>query len=226
MNSRVAKLLGSVAQKRDSEHLKHLVGKSTIAEVIVNGERVNALLDTGSQVNLITPEYAAAHNIPIHPLSDLSPGPLVLVGVGGGERTPLGYCVVRSQTPDVAGFNEEHPYLAVPDPSPLAKSCPLTWGTPILNRVINVIKESEIDRLSIPWAMTRTVTLLPNSDRRSHTPFGVSVASRQVTVDGVDRKVFLSSDIVLSPFGSHCTQGDVEGGIRTWNLSCHGRLPV
>ena len=48
-------------------------------------------------------------------------------------------------------------FLMVPDEFKFGCRVPLVIGTSMIGRIINVIWESEIDHLSMPWAMARMV---------------------------------------------------------------------
>ena len=48
----------------------------------------------------------------------------------------------------------------VPDESEFSQRVPLVIGTCTIGQIINVILESEIDHLSMPWATARMVQLL------------------------------------------------------------------
>ena len=51
-------------------------------------------------------------------------------------------------------------FLVVSDKSEFSWHVPIMTGTHMLGRIVNVIKESEMDRLSTPWAMVRASHLL------------------------------------------------------------------
>ena len=51
-------------------------------------------------------------------------------------------------------------FLVVPDESEFGWRVPLVVGTCMIGRIINVIRENEIDRLSMPWATVRVAQLL------------------------------------------------------------------
>ena len=51
----------------------------------------------------------------------------------------------------IRGYNEDQ--IAIVLDNPGMKVCPAIYGTPTLYRAIQVIKESEITQLAIPWAM-------------------------------------------------------------------------
>ena len=52
--------------------------------------------------------------------------------------------------PCIRGYNEDQIAIVLDDPS--MKECPVILGTPTLYRAIQVIKESEITQLAVPWA--------------------------------------------------------------------------
>ena len=51
-------------------------------------------------------------------------------------------------------------FLVVPDGSNFGKWVPIVIGTCTLARVINVIKESEMDQISTSWSTVRLAQLL------------------------------------------------------------------
>ena len=64
------------------------------------------------------------------------------------------------QVREIAGYDEDVVFLMVPDESEFSQRVPLVIGTYMIGRIINVIQESEIDRLSMPWATARMAQLL------------------------------------------------------------------
>ena len=73
------------------------------------------------------------------------------MGINGFGRLfsqPLGYVNARVQVEGVRGYNEDQVALIVPDLTTFGSQVPVTLGTPAINWIINVIKESEIDELS------------------------------------------------------------------------------
>ena len=65
---------------------------------------------------------------------------------------PLGFVIMNVRIPCIRGYNEDHIAIVLDDPS--MKECPVILGTPILYRAVQVIKESEITQLAVPWAMS------------------------------------------------------------------------
>ena len=131
-----------------------------LVELTVEGRDFNTLADSGSQVNMITPALVQRYGFPILPLEDLMDYPLNLVGLGGKRTSPLGFVILCMQVRGIAGYDEDAVFLVVPDESNFGWRVPLIVGTCTIGRMINVIRESEIDSLPTPWSTTRVVQLL------------------------------------------------------------------
>ena len=87
----------------------------------MEGEKIWALLDTGCQVNTLTPGFIEAHGLEVRPLSDLAEGKgLHVIGVGGTAVRPLGYVIVNLQVEAVGSYNEDQIALVIPDASAFA----------------------------------------------------------------------------------------------------------
>ena len=69
---------------------------------------------------------------------------------------PFGFVIVRVQVLHVAEYNEHQIALVLDDPSLDTNNPPAIMGKPTLYQVINVIWESEISKLAIPWAAVWT----------------------------------------------------------------------
>ena len=126
----------------------------------VEGRELNALVDSGSQVNTVTPGYVHQYEFPVLPLCDLVDHPINLIGLGGMRTHPLGFVILWVQVNDIAGYNEDVVFLVVPNESKFSQHIPPVTGTYTPGRIVNVITESELDRLSTSWAMVRASHLL------------------------------------------------------------------
>ena len=131
-----------------------------LVDLTIEGRNVNALVDSGSQVNTITPTFMWQCGFPVLPLVDLVDHPLNLGGLGGKCTSPLGLVILHMQVREIAGYDEDAVFLMVPDESEFGHRVPLVIGTCTIGRNINVIWESEIDHLSMPWAMVWMAQLL------------------------------------------------------------------
>ena len=133
----------------------HCIGPETLVELTMEGRNFNALADSGSQVNTITPALVQQYGFPVLPLEDLMDYLLNLVGLGGKRTSPPGFVILHMQVQGIAGYDEDTVFLVVPNESEFGWRVPLVVGTCTISRIINIIQESEIDSLATLWLTTR-----------------------------------------------------------------------
>ena len=138
----------------------HWIGPETLVNLMIEGRNVNALVDSGSQVNTIMPTFVQQYGFTVLPLEDLVDHPLNLVGLGRKCMSPLRFIILHVQVREIAGYDEDVVFLVVSDESEFSRRVPLVIGICTIGRIINVIQENEIDHLSMPWATTRMAQLL------------------------------------------------------------------
>ena len=97
------------------------LGPEAVVKLVVERCEVNALADSGSQVNTVMPKFVTQNRWPVLPLEDLVDHPLHLVGLGGNQMQPLGFVILRVQVKEIAGYNEDVIFLIVPDGSDFSK---------------------------------------------------------------------------------------------------------
>ena len=149
-----------VAPALETGPITRWVGLETLVDVVLEGCKVLTLADSGSQVNMMMPKFIQEWGYLVLPLDKLVNYPLHLVGLGGWHTCPLGFVIMRLQVKEVAGYDEDVVFLMVPDGLAFSKRVPLVIGMCTLGRVINVIKESELDQISTPWATVNLAQLL------------------------------------------------------------------
>ena len=110
-----------------------------LVDLTIEGRDVNALADSGSQVNTITPALVQQYGFPVLLLEDLVDYPLNLVGLGRKCTSPLGLIILHMQVWGITGYDEDTVFLVVPDESDFGRRVPLVIGTCKIGRVINVI---------------------------------------------------------------------------------------
>ena len=74
------------------------VGSETLVDVMLEGCKALALADSGSQVNMMMPEFVQERGYPVLPLSGLVNYPLHLVGVGWLAYMSLGVCDCKTSS--------------------------------------------------------------------------------------------------------------------------------
>ena len=123
-------------------------------QALINDELTTCLLDNGAQLNFITPAYAVERGMDIMSLDQLAQeigGLLPLIaGMGGSLMEPTGFVLMNVKVPCVQGYDEDQVALVMDDPG--MTECPVILGTSTLYWVMEVIKESEISKLAVPWS--------------------------------------------------------------------------
>ena len=121
---------------------------------------------------------------------------------------PLGFMILRVQVKEITSYDEDVVFLVVSDKSEFSWHVPIVIGTCTLERIINVIKESEMDRLSTPWAMVRASHLLswrgtvaedPGTASDGPTEQGAAALEPPMSQD-LDEPVFMKENVRLGPF--------------------------
>ena len=161
----------------------HWIGPETLVDLTIEGRNVNALVNSGSQVNTITPTLVQQYGFPVPPLEDLVDYPLNLMGFGRKCTSLLGFVILHMQVREITGYDKDVVFLMVPDESEFGQRVPLVIGTCMIGRIINIIWESEINCLSTPWATASMVQLL---SCQSSTAFPAS-GSAETQIEGASR---------------------------------------
>ena len=72
-----------------------------------------ALLDSGAQVNTITPRYVKEPFLPLGQLTNLMGSKVTCIGLGNAYTRPLGYIVIWVQVDAVQGYDEDQMALII-----------------------------------------------------------------------------------------------------------------
>ena len=120
------------------------------------------------------------------------------------------------QVREIARYDEDVVFLVVPNESKIGHRASLVIGTCTIGRIINIIWESEIDHLSMPWAMMLMAQLL--SCQKSmvvFTPGNVGEAQSEGASGGpqevdLDELVTVRESICLGPFQTKIIEGRVK----------------
>ena len=119
-----------------------------------------ALLDSGAQVNTITPRYVNEHSLQVGSITDLMGSKVAYMGLGNAYTRALGYIVIQVQVDGVWGYDEDQTALVIPDFSNFATRVPIILGKGTIGHVVNIMREVEMDALAKSWANARAAHLL------------------------------------------------------------------
>ena len=73
----------------------------------------------------------------------------LIKGMGGSLVEPIGSVLMNVKVPCVRGYDEDQVTLVMDGPE--MSECPVILGISTLHWVMEVIKESEISELAVPW---------------------------------------------------------------------------
>ena len=209
------------------------IGPKNWGKALIDDELMTCVLDNGSELNFITPAYAPKRGMDIMSLDSLAQevgGKLPpILGIGGIMVDPEGFIMMNVKVPCVKGYNEDQ--IAIVMDGPGMKDCLVILGMPTIFRVMEVIKESEISKLAIPWASSRVSWLMRGVHAQMSQLTVDDVANKSVAPLSVDKVVGVSHKCKIPPFGHkviHGSVGLVLQGYRM-NVMIHGlekRLPL
>ena len=115
---------------------------------------------------------------------------------------------MRLQVKEVAGYDENVVFLVAPDGSAFSKRVPLVIDICTLGRVINVIKESELDQILTPWAMVSLVQLLSQCVVAEESPTGEALGGQDApTTEDVDKVVEMKDIVHVGQFRTEILKG-------------------
>ena len=180
---------------------QHWYGIENVAKVKLNGKSCMALLDNGVQVSTITLRYVKEHSLQVGPITELMGSKVAYIGIGNAYTRPLSYVVIRLHVDGVWGYDEDQIALIILDYSNFATRVPIILGTPTIGRVVNVMREAEMDSLAMPWANARAAHLL--AVRRM---MPVEVGNDQEEEYDTDKDsllMYTQKAETLEPFSSH-----------------------
>ena len=202
------------------------IGPRNWGEALIDDKLTTCLLDNGSQLNFVTPTYARERGMDILSLDTLAReigGQLPPIAVmGGGMIKPEGFVIMNVRVPCVKGYNEDQIAIVLEDPE--MKDCPVVLGTPTLFRVMEVIKESEISELAVPWANSRLSWLMRGVHAKMSQLQVKDVANKPIAPLSVDEVVRVTSKCLVPPFGHKVIHGRVGLVLQGYkmNVMTHG----
>ena len=180
---------------------QHWYGIENVAKVKINGESCMALLDNSAQVNAIMPRYVKEHFPQVGPMTDLMGSRVTCIGLGNAYTRLLGYVVIQVQVDGVQGYDEDQIALIIPHFSNFANRVPIILGTPTIGRVVNMMREAEMEALAMPWANVRAAHLLAV---RRMTPVEVGNEQEEEYDTNKDSPLMYTQKAeTLEPFSSH-----------------------
>ena len=196
---------------------RRFIGPKNLGKALVDDELVTCLLDNGAQLNFITPAYAQEWGMDIMSLEylakEISGAIRHISGIGGISVEPVGFVMMNVKVPGIARYDEDQ--IAIVMDNPGMTEWPVILGTPTIYQVMEVIKESEISKLAMPWASSQVSWLMRDIVAKLGQVMVNDIANKPIAPLHVDEVVRVVSKCMVPPFGHKAIHGKV-------NLILHG----
>ena len=134
-------------------------------------------------------------------------------GIGGISVEPIGFVMMNIKVPGITGYDEDQITIVMDDPGMM--EWPVILGTPTIYWVMEVIKESEISKLAVPWASSPVSWLMRDVVAKLGQVMVNDIANKPIVPLHVDEVVRVASKCTVPPFGHKAIHGRV-------NLILHG----
>ena len=202
------------------------IGPKNLGKALIDDKLTTCLLDNGAQLNFITPAYAQEQGMDIMSLDCLAQeigGSVPLIrGLGGISVEPIGFVMMNVKVPCVQGYDEDQIAIVMDDPG--MSEWPVILGTPTHYHVMEVIKESEISKLAVPWASSQVSWLMRDVQAKLGQVVMKDVANKPISPLNVDEVVRVMSKCTVPPFGHKAIHGKVNFVLHSYkmNVMTHG----
>ena len=110
---------------------------------------------------------------------------------------PVGFVMMNVKVPCVQGYDEDQIAVVMDDPG--MSEWLVILGTPTLYCVMEVIKESEISKLAVPWASSRVSWLMRDVQAKLGQVVMNDAANRPISPLNVDEVVRVASKCTFLP---------------------------
>ena len=138
-------------------------------------------------------------------------------GLGGISVEPIGFAMMNVKVPCVQGYDEDQ--IAIVMDNPGMTEWPVILGTPTLYRIMEVIKESEIPKLAVPWASSQVSRLMRDVLAKLGQVVMNDIANKPIAPLHVDEVVRVTSKCTVPPFGHKAIHGKVNHILLGYNMS-------
>ena len=160
--------------------IAHLVGHSNEAPVIIDGQEVTALIDSGAQVSSISAQFCKELTLQIQPLGWL----LELEGMGCSHPIPQ-ICGGKPPNSRDKNYNEDVLLLVIPTMT-YSKTVPVMVGTKIIDKALSLMTVGELAKATKTWrqahfgaVMLGLLQLSHSSSDKSEVAKGATSSSQQ-----------------------------------------------
>ena len=179
-----------------------LIGRVNTAPIYLEGHQVTGLLDTGSQLSMISKSFCEQHNLEIQPLSKL-----VDCDTVNGTQIEYEGCVELNFQIPGRNFSEDHLFLVVP-PIEYHKEVPTIVGTYVIDRYVQYLKDigaHVLPTLDLSWQSTyhaRMEAMRLREAYENEAPLGFAKVTKATVIPaGQRKKIYVLTKIRHGGYG-------------------------
>ena len=139
VSSTIGMHISRVVQKyHNLDPLLQLIGPTNEATIIIEGQQLLALIDSGAQLSTMLESLVQALKLPIHKLNTL-----IEAEVSGGGITPYtGYVEARLTIPGIKQMDKDSLFMVTND-SPYTQRVPIQPGTLHIREALQLATDEE-----------------------------------------------------------------------------------
>ena len=131
------------AQYHNPDVVTQLIGPRNIARVEVNGVETRALMDSGSQVNMMTEKFLKEAGLILRPLEDLGLK-LGIEGYAGTDIPYLGYTEANLRLPTANNYSSDQLFLVVEQHTQFGEQVPIQVGTTFQDEILTALPPQDL----------------------------------------------------------------------------------
>ena len=164
-------------------------------------------------MNTVTSSFVRQCGLKVGSINDLNRhhGRIPVSYSGGYYLEPLRYVLIRVQFPGIPSYDEEQVALFIRDGSEFSRRVPFIVGTPIIDQVIWVLKESEMETALEEWQRARVAHECANEFfMRSMNPAEPMPTNTNQNPLDLDEKVLLKNKCTIPGFESIVVWGQTH----------------
>ena len=130
-------------QYHNPDAVTQLIGPRNIARVEINGVKTRALMDSRSQVNMMTKKFLETVGLTMRPLTDLGLK-LGIEGSAGTDIPYLGYTEANLKLPTANNYSSDQLFLVVEQCTKFGEQVPIQVGTNFQDEIFAALPPQDL----------------------------------------------------------------------------------
>ena len=219
-------MISKGAQYHNPDAVIRLIGPRNIARVEVNGVETKALMDSGSQVNMMMEKFLKEIGLILKPLENLG----LKLGIEGsaGTNIPyLGYTEANLRLPSANNYSSDQLFLIVEQHTQFGEQVPIQVGTTFQDELLTALPTQDLVGLvdevkrGIVCRVVSQATQLTVAELRKEIDAEIANTQKEVEWDlgSIKGKVKLTKAVTIPPKGELQVVGVTT--VRGYTKRCH-----